>query len=61
MPTIRDRIGALPPADNKAWRVPGPSVVFCPPRRLKCRAAPYRPAATKGNLRVPASAVPRVA
>ncbi|MBB4367075.1 hypothetical protein GGD65_008150 [Bradyrhizobium sp. CIR18] len=24
------------------------AVVFCPSRRLKCCAAPYRPAATKG-------------
>lgn len=28
-------------------------VAFCPSGRLKCRAAPYRPAATKGNPRVP--------
>lgn len=30
-----------------------PDCGILPLQRLKCRAAPYRPAATKGNLRVP--------
>lgn len=47
------------PGHNRVWPGRSRAVVFCPRRRLKCCPAPYRPAATEGNLRqASSSAVP---